>query len=223
MNEESSNKGCLYIGLPIFMAHVIVFLVILGDYWKITFGIINGLFTSLLLIFIFLCIPIKFMFRKLEEPESIQGRARYVKARKRVPFLCVVLVIYFASFIVAIFGIITSNLKATIIGTIVAVITFFFCLKPLEVLANYYVLFDTTECILICPVCQSPRIKNRFVKGSQTRGHSRTYVSKNINPFKPFTYRNYDTGPVTTTMNYKTIYVCETCGAVFDTPEQFKE
>lgn len=74
----------------------------------------------------------------------------------------------------------------------------------------------------ICPYCKSPNIKQRFVKGSTTRGKSRTRVSKNINPMHPFSYRNYDTKPVNTSHNYKTTYYCQTCGSVFDNPQIFE-
>ena len=83
-------------------------------------------------------------------------------------------------------------------------------------------ILDDKKRALICPNCKSTNIKQRFVKDSYVRGHSRTYKSKNINPFKPFTYTNYDTKPVKSNINYKTTYFCQNCGSVFDTPQLFE-
>ena len=88
--------------------------------------------------------------------------------------------------------------------------------------ARMEAILDDKKRKAICPNCKSPNIKQRFVKGSTTRGKSRTRVSKNINPLHPYSYRNYDTKPVNTTHNYKTTYYCQNCGAVFDNPQIFE-
>lgn len=90
-------------------------------------------------------------------------------------------------------------------------------------MCQLYSVLDNVKRILICPYCKSPNIQAKFVKGSYTRGHSHTEVSQNINPFKPFTYKNIDSKPVTTTMNYKNTYSCKTCGKVFDKPQVFEQ
>lgn len=131
----------------------------------------------------------------------------------------------FCSLVGIIYGIFSHTEKSGSI-TIVSVVLFILFLNSALGLYNRRKslenIISDTKVVLICPNCKSPSIKQRFVRNTITRGHSRTYKSKNINPFKPFTNTNYDTKPVKTNVNYKTTYECQICGNVFDTPQTFE-
>lgn len=128
-------------------------------------------------------------------------------------------------FIGMIYGIFSKG-KNTLLIEFVCIFGFCLCAKEYLVMSNKRTqlkrILDDKERVHICPNCKSTDIKQRFVKDSSTRGATRTRVSKNINPLRPFTYKNYDHEPSTTQNNYKTTYYCQSCGAVFDTPQLFE-
>lgn len=157
---------------------------------------------------------------------SIQQQAAEEELKKIDPLD---LKIYFFLMLFGFFGMIYGifsksehSLYIEIISIILFVLFAGEYIKLKETKTSMESILDNKKRVQICPNCKSTNIKQRFVKDSYVRGHSRTYKSKNINPFKPFTYTNYDTKPVKSSINYKTTYYCQNCGSVFDTPQLFE-
>ena len=139
--------------------------------------------------------------------------------------MTVSLILLVVGFLGLFYGICTKNkLSGIIVFISVIIIVIFgeYYFNSKNKMERMKSILDDKQRKAICPYCKSPFIKQRFVKASSTRGKSRTRVSKNINPFHPYSYRNYDTKPVNTSHNYKTTYYCQTCGSVFDDPEIFE-
>ena len=77
--------------------------------------------------------------------------------------------------------------------------------------------------IQVCPNCKSPNIKRRMVKTGSKTTYNTTYISKNVNPFMPFTHTNVNKGDSNSTYNYGNKCHCQCCGYVFDKPETLTE
>ena len=73
--------------------------------------------------------------------------------------------------------------------------------------------------VKICPKCKSPNIEMNVVQASSYTLNQKTTVSKNINPLKPFTHTNINTGNSTTINNYANQCHCLSCGNIFGKPE----
>lgn len=72
----------------------------------------------------------------------------------------------------------------------------------------------------VCPKCKSPNIEMQMVQAGAYTSQSKTTVSENINPLKPFTHVNVNQGPSTTINKFKNKGHCLNCGFVFDKPLQ---
>ena len=164
-------------------------------------------------------------FLTRERPMSIQKQAAQQELDKIKPSNFIIgIAMIIIGFIMLLYCIFTkgSSFFAMLFSIFTICISSSYCIGAKTVKDNMESILDDKKRAYICPNCKSPNIKQRFVKSSTVRGKSRTRVSKNINPGRPFTYRNYDREPSTTTNHYKTTYYCQVCGAVFDRPQVFE-
>ena len=75
--------------------------------------------------------------------------------------------------------------------------------------------------ILICPYCKSTDISSNLVQTGATTGPQKSRVSVNINPLHPFTHTNIKTSSTNSYLDYGSKFQCNSCGKVFDTPEEY--
>ena len=167
-----------------------------------------------------------YSFNQFTIKESIQQQAAKQELNNiKTSDIVISFILMIAGICGIIYGFVSKSANALlyfIISILVVIIFGSDYLNKLNTKKRMEQLLDNKKRAYICPNCKSPNIKQKFVKGSTVRGKSRTRVSKNINPFHPFTYRNYDTNPIKTNYNYNTIYTCQNCGAVFDRPQVFE-
>lgn len=227
MNRGQPKGGCLPVIILIF------FIGIVGT--ALDFVKANWLVLEVLVFFVLICIvfisvasnnPFKITSLHLEDDElpSIQKKAAY----KEITQISGNVIIGMGGFVfsAACFAFSVFVIKDAVIcsGCIAFMILFYIMYQSYASrIIQLYSLLDGIKRTYICPYCKSTAIKTKFVRSSYTRGHAHSEVSENINPFKPFTYTNIDSKPVTTKMDYKNTYTCNSCGRVFDRPQVFEE
>lgn len=76
------------------------------------------------------------------------------------------------------------------------------------------------EKVLVCPKCKKPNIHANLVqKGTYSTG-TKTTVSRNINPLRPFTHTNLNTSGGYTQNIYGSVFLCDYCGHTFEKPDE---
>ena len=133
---------------------------------------------------------------------------------KLLPILCIELGIIFCAL-----GFI--DISAIILGGFLVVVGVLGLYEGRKRIAFLEKISSGKSVVAVCPYCKSTNISMSIVHSGTYSSQDTTFVSRNVNPFRPFTHTNIDVGDRYTSNNYKGKCQCKSCGYVFDKPEKY--
>lgn len=127
----------------------------------------------------------------------------------------------FASVLFAALAISLFSSPGALFCLIICIICISATVKRLKRIKELQKIVNGHNRILICPYCKSPDISSSVVQTGITTGPQKSRVSVNLNPLHPFTHTNIKTSAASSYLDYGSKFQCNSCGKIFDTPEEY--
>lgn len=127
----------------------------------------------------------------------------------------------FASVLFAALAISLFSSPGALFCLIICIICISATVKRLKRIKELQKIVNGHNRILICPYCKSPDISSSVVQTGITTGPQKSRVSVNLNPLHPFTHTNIKTSATNSYLDYGSKFQCNSCGKIFDTPEEY--
>lgn len=127
----------------------------------------------------------------------------------------------FASVLFAALAISLFSSPGALFCLIICIICISATVKRLKRIKELQKIVNGHNRILICPYCKSPDISSSVVQTGITTGPQKSRVSVNLNPLHPFTHTNIKTSSTNSYLDYGSKFQCNSCGKIFDTPEEY--